>query len=69
MRDDYQRPIAHYALAEPMAFHLVMNNMAQTQLTSSIIAIMDDEELKMQYYLRHTNSSNLRRRIVYAFAP
>ena len=66
IKDDYQRPISQYAVDEPTDFHLVMNNIAQTQMTNVVISEMDDDKLKMQYYLRHTNSSNVRRRIVYA---
>ena len=44
----------------------MMNNITQTQMTNSAISEMDDDKLKMQYYLRNTNSSNVRRRIVYA---
>ena len=66
IRDDYQKPIAQYGLTEPIDFHLVMNNIAQTRMTNSVISTMDDEKLKMQYYLRNVNSSNMRRRVVYA---
>ncbi|GEM_PF-1533661 len=65
-RDDYQKPLSHYAVEAPLEFHLVMNNLAQTRMTNSIITKMDDDNLKMQYYLRNTNSSNVRRRIMYA---
>lgn len=65
-REDYQRPLAHYRLDAPREFHLVMNNFVQTRMTNAIIAGMEDENFKMQYYLRNTNSSNIRRMIVYA---
>ena len=64
-RDDYQRPLAEYAVDTPLKFHLVMNNITQTRATNASISEMDDDTLKMQYYLRHTNSSNVRRWIVY----
>ena len=66
IRDDYQPPLSHHAVETPLEFHLVMNNIAQTHMTNEIISAMDDDKLNMQYYLRNTNSSNVRRRIVYA---
>jgi len=66
IRDDYERPIPQYTATEPLEFNLVMNNIAQTRMTNSVTSTINDEKLKMQYYLRHTNSSNIRRRIVYA---
>jgi radical SAM superfamily enzyme YgiQ (UPF0313 family) len=65
-RDDYQRPLADYAQPEPVELHLVMNNLAQTRMTNAIVGRMSDENLRMQYYLRNTNSSNIRRQIVRA---
>ncbi len=65
-REDYQYPLAHYRLDAPADFHLVMNNIVQTRMTNAIVARMDDPNLQMQYYLRNTNSSNIRRRIVHA---
>ena len=66
-RDDYQQPVSHYAASAPIVFHLVMNNFTQTRMTNAIISKMDDDNLKMQYYLRNTNSSNIRRQIVHAW--
>ncbi|MEK7877103.1 MAG: hypothetical protein AAB325_13030, partial [Pseudomonadota bacterium] len=66
-RDDYQLPLSHYAVSAPIELHLVMNNFVQTRMTNAIIGKMGDENLKMQYYLRNTNSSNIRRQIVYAW--
>lgn len=66
IRDDYQKPIAQYAASQPIDFHLVMNNIAQTRMTNAVIRDIPDEKLKIQYYLRNTNSSNIRRRVAYA---
>ena len=66
IRDDYQNPLSHHAVETPLEFHLVMNNFAQTRMTNAIISGIDNDNLKMQYYLRNTNSSNVRRRIVCA---
>jgi hypothetical protein len=65
-RDDYQKPLSHYSVEKPIEFHLVMNNFAQTRMTNSVLSKMDDDNMKIQYYLRNTNSSNVRRQIVYA---
>ena len=65
-RDDYQKPLSHYRAETPLEFCLAMNNFAQTRMTNSIIRQMEDDNMKIQYYLRNTNSSNVRRRIVYA---
>lgn len=40
-----------------------MNNIAQTRMINTIISEMNDENQKMQYYLR--NTSNVGRPIVY----
>lgn len=67
-RDDYQRPLAAYALPVPAGLHLVMNNIVQTRATNAAVAQLD-EKSKMQYYLRNTNSTNVRRRVAYALEP
>lgn len=65
-REDYQYPVSHYRLSVPTELHLVMNNFAQTVATNAIISKLEDETMKIQYYLRNTNSSNVRRRIISA---
>jgi len=65
-RDDYERSLASYRADAPIDFDLVMNNIVQTRMTNRIVGEMSDDNLKMQYYLRNTNSSNIRRQIAYA---
>lgn len=65
-RDDYQQPLSKCGSKTPMNFDLVMNNIVQTRMTNKIVSTLPDDHMKMQYYLRNTNSSNTRRQIVYA---